>query len=210
MFLPVILFAGRGLSRSDKVKELIARYAPQIVLVILTAVVYKLVEILFGRRSKVVFYLSEVATFTYTYSGARQRVLLNTLTITLQNLGRAPAEDVQIVHYWLPENYTISPPMQSRKISLPEGQEAIVLDRILPRQTVTISYLYSTAPPNKSRVHSYVSTQDHIAKQIEVGLSRRRPKWIVLLRQGLMLLGAGSAFYGLYKIAVWILRLLAR
>lgn len=191
---------------SNHFKDLIGQYAPEIVVAAMTALTYAFVEALFSRRGRILYFLTDRAQVTI--KRPQGNYLITTHSLVLQNVGRAVAEDVKIVHNWFPDYLEISPKMNHKKDELEGGGHAVILERVYPRQPVTITYLYFT-PPQNIEIPSYVTAKDHLAKRIEVVFSWRYPRWALVCREILTLLGAGLVLYFAYQLSVPLLRMIA-
>lgn len=183
----------------------IAQHAPQILLVIITAVVLKVLDALFAKRAKVVWFYTNAATFPIPVQGNAPPVTVYTHTLALQNLGRAPAEEVKVVHNLLPAHHQVYPPQQTTVMNLPGGQQAIVIPRILPNQLVFIAYL-DFVPPTPE-MYSHVETKDHIANPMPVQIARKFPMWANWVFGLLMLLGAFVLLFYFFSWGTKLLRL---
>lgn len=184
----------------------ISEHASQILLVIITAVVYKLIDLVFAKRAKVVWFYTNSAAFHIPLQGGNPPLTIYTHTLALQNLGRAPAEQVKVVHNFLPDHYQVFPPQQTAVEILPGGQRALVIPRILPYQIVYVSYLYNV--PALPNMYSHVEAKDHIANPMPVQINRRFPNWANWIFALLILLGAAVVLYYFYAVGTGLLKLL--
>lgn len=181
----------------------IQQHASEILLVIITGITLKFLDWLFAKRAKVVWFYTNAAMFNIPGQGNAPPTTVYTHTLALQNLGRVPAEEVKIVHNWLPLFHQVYPAQQTTLHALPGGQQTLLIPRILPGQIIYVAYL-DFIPPNQN-MYSHVEAKDHIANPIPVQVTRRFPMWANYIFALLMLLGF---FVVLYYVYSWGSRLL--
>ena len=187
--------------------EWIAKHASQILLVVITAIIYRVLDYLFAKRSKVVWFYTNAAQFTVPGQGGANFVLY-THTLALQNLGLAPAEEVKVIHNYLPNLHQVYPPMNTRVDTLPGGQRALVIPRILPRQLVFVAYLDFVA--FNPAMYAHIESKDHIAKPMPIQFTRLFPMWANWIFLVLMALGAGVVIFYVYSWGTKLLRLVGQ
>ena len=97
----------------------------------------------YERRQRLVVYLTNMAEFVIRLTGPpAQNMDCSTLSLVLRNAGRRATENVRIGHHWLPPNVAINPSIPHRIDDSPPGTAVEVqIDRMVPGQQVTISYL---------------------------------------------------------------------
>jgi hypothetical protein len=65
-----------------------------------------------------------------------EKVLLQTNSLTVQNVGRKPAEDVEIIHKQRPDFFELYPSIEYQEISNPNGEHVIKVKSLGPKEWV--------------------------------------------------------------------------
>jgi len=117
---------------------------------------------------------------------------VHTHSIVVRNAGRKPATNVRLGHSTLPA-FQIYPSTNRTINELPDGSKEIVIPSLVPKEQITINYLYFP-PLLWNQVNTYTKSDQGQAKAVSMMLSRQFPKkysalaWIVFLL-GLISLG---------------------
>jgi hypothetical protein len=83
-----------------------------------------------------------------------------------------------------------------------EGRESIIVPTLAPGQQLTLSNMY--APPiTASQINMPISSDEVMASQINVLLTRQPPRWWVVTSWLLLGLGAAAALYALLLLFGW-------
>jgi hypothetical protein len=117
----------------------------------------------------------------------QQPIPVTTFTLFLWNQGKAPARNVYVGHYWIPD-HNVFPDIPRRIEKTPSGGTAIAFDLIPARTLVSITYAFFIHQ-TVDRIISYVGSEDGHAKHIPVMLQRVWPKWFNNLVGFLLLCG---------------------
>ena len=110
-------------------------------------IISPLITLIFGailkyyteEKSKLVSYIGHISAFTLR---DEQKTNVFTHSIIVHNAGRKSARNVRLSHNVLPLNITIYPPVQYSIERNPEGSGEIVIPVLVPKEQITISYLY--------------------------------------------------------------------
>lgn len=166
---------------------------------VLAEVIVKLIanilDHLLGPRADIVYFETPRG---WGLLGAQQ---VNTHSIVVQNLGRKVVENLRVIHNWRPADcqYQITPDDRGPQIiPMPGGQLAFSIDYIRPSETIFITYIYGTPPPQPLLRSMGTSGRD--SRSIEFPKAAHNyPLWVTVLSGVLMLLGSGFALYYVIK-----------
>lgn len=122
-------------------------------------------------------------------------VVLQTNSLTVQNAGRLPAEEVEIIHKQRPDFFELFPSMQYEEATNPNGEHIIKLKSLGPREWVVVQLLSYKTPP----VFSNVRWKNGQAKWVQIQPQRVLPKWLLVLLNALILIGIGTIIYFLIR-----------
>jgi len=158
---------------------------------------------LYEKRAKLISYFGHVSSFQTTPPGGVS-VQVNAHSVVLFNAGRKSATNVRLRHAFLPD-FVIFPDVQHRIETLPSGQREIVIPALVPKEQITISYLYFP-PVTFTQVNAGIRCDEGFAHQIPVLLQRQYPKWFNWLAGLLMLIGVLTLLYLAYHVLVALIR----
>ena len=150
------------------------------------------------KRPRLVTYLGHVSTHRIERNDG---VPFNVFThsIVLKNAGRSPARNVRLTHSVLP-NYNILPSVKFETEILPNGEIDIVIPVLVPRQELTISYLYY--PPNTwDKLYPTIRSDEGFARELKVLPTIQFPKWVNIILVGLMFIGVVAVLYVLIQLS---------
>jgi hypothetical protein len=155
----------------------IINHASEIAVAIIVVVATKTIDYFFAKRPKVVAFFTHGAQFAFTQQNAQNPVqgYVNTMALALQNTGRAPAEEIKIVHRRQPTNYQVYPPTNSSMGQLPNGEWELRIPTILPKQVVFVSYLDGL--PLDASFITYMATNDRTIRSIQIQFTHLWPAW---------------------------------
>lgn len=165
---------------------------------LLSLIVGALVKHYTEAKSKVVYFISHASSFTLQ---GQQSTVIHTHTVVVRNTGRKAATNVRLTHATLPLNITTYPPIQHSIQSNPDGSGDIVIPILVPKEQVTISYLYFP-PLTWNQIHINIKSDEGFAKALNV-IPMPQPN--AVLAAGvwfLVFIGASFLFY-------WIVRIMA-
>lgn len=120
-------------------------------------------------RQRLVVYLTNMADFVIRLTGPPAKDMhCRTFSLVLRNAGTRATENVRIGHHWLPPNVAINPSIPHQiDHSPPETAAEVQIDRMVPAQQVTISYLV-WGDVQATNVISYVNSDDGEARVLNV------------------------------------------
>lgn len=172
--------------------ETVAKIASPIVTLIAGSVLKNYAE----KSPKLLSYIGHVSSFTLQ---DEQKSFVFTHSVIVRNAGRKSATNVRLGHHFLPTNLRIEPQINYTIETNPEGAAEIVIPTLVPKEQVTISYLYFP-PRTWDQINSYTKSDDGYAKIVNVIPMPQPSKPVLWLARVLILIGASFVTY-------WILRL---
>lgn len=124
--------------------------------------------------------------------------IVQTSSITVQNLGRKVSEGIEIVHKTRPDHFQFYPSIPFHEETTTSGEFIIKVDNLGPKEFFTLQVLSFISLPGKAPLLN-IRSKDGAAKQITIQLQRLWPRWLNLIVAGLILVGAGVSVYWLIK-----------
>ena len=174
--------------------EVIAKIAGPALSLIVGAQIKHYVE----ARSKVVSFTGHASAFTIQ---GENPAVIHTHSVVVRNAGRKAATNVRLVHAVLPLNITVYPPVHYSIERNPEGAGEIVIPVLVPKEQVTVSYLYFS-PLLWSQINVDTKSDDGFAKIINVIPMPQPSKAVIAAIWLLVFVGASLLFYWLARIAI--------
>lgn len=149
-----------------------------------------------AERVKLVWYLVHASATMVRGTGEQADVSqpIHTHLVIVRNEGKKTARNVRLTHANLPNNVTIHPQIEHNFIRRDDGSGEIVFPTIVPREQVTVSYLYFP-PLIYSQVNSQLKSDDGFAKFIEVIPIQKPNKLLVWSLQALAFIGASFLLF---------------
>lgn len=175
----------------------IAKVLSPLITLIIGALIKKYTE----RRSKIISYLGHVSSFTLS---DENRTLVFTHSIIVRNAGRKTATNIRLGHNVMPPNVSLYPNIPYRIENAPEGASEIIIPQLVPKEQVTISYLYFP-PVTWDKINSYTKSDEGFAKIINVIPMPQPPKWAKAIVWLLMFIGASFLIYWLIRLIAYII-----
>lgn len=126
-------------------------------------------------------------------------------TIAVANTGRKPATAVRVTHgikQTLPA-LAIHPPIQYTIETNPEGYLQIVFPVLVPKQQITISYLYFP-PLLYSQVLGTVLSNEGMARILDVVPMARPSRFVSWGTSILATIGGSVIVYWIFRLAIWL------
>lgn len=179
--------------------ELAARIFAPLVSLLVGVVVKRYTE----ARSLLTQFVGHVSQFTIN-DEARTRVF--THAIVIRNTGRKSANNIRVGHTVLPPNIELFPNVSHEIKRNTDGSGEIIVECMVPKEQVTISYLYYP-PLTWDRIHTYTKSDDGMAKIISVVPMTPPSRILVGAMVFLTFIGTSYVVYWLFKLAVWLVSL---
>lgn len=177
--------------------ELIAK----VISPIITLLVGVLIKHYTERRSKLVSFIGHISSFKLRDEKQTQ---VYTHSIVVRNAGRKSAHNIRIGHNFLPPNMQINPSVKYSIDKNPEGGVEIIFPIMVPKEQVTISYLYFP-PITWNQVNAYTKSDDGFAKILNVIPIPQPSNLVIAIVWLLMFLGASFVIYWLIKLVPFLL-----
>lgn len=153
------------------------------------------------KSSKVLSYIGHVSAFTLQ---DEKKSAVFTHSVIVRNAGRRAATNVRLGHNVLPVNIRVEPQINYKVETNPEGAAEIVIPILVPKEQVTISYLYFP-PTTWQQINSYTKSDDGFAKIVSV-IPMPQPSIVVQwTTKGLFLIGASFVVYWALRLAFYLL-----
>ncbi len=160
---------------------------------------------LFERKAKLTAYYGHVSSFKTPGSNGGTDIQVHTHSIVIFNPGKSPANNLKIKHKVLP-GYEIYPSIQHEVVNI-EGstEKEIRIDKLVPAQQITISYLYFH-PLTFQNVTTQIISDEGFAKILDVFPTPQVPKWRIYILLGFALLGLISAVYVVVNLYISLVK----
>lgn len=127
---------------------------------------------------------------------------LRTQSVTIQNLGRKPADWVEIVHAQRPDFFQLYPSLNYTEGVTPTGQHVIRVNSLGSKEFFTIQFLSYLNPPQLL----YIRSAAGHASTIPVMPVRQYPRWVQSVMGGLALMGGGFSAYWAIRVVHVLLK----
>lgn len=155
-------------------------------------------------RPKVVTYLGHTSAIALR-TGVPTPIQVHTHAIVVVNAGRKPAQNVRLGHYTLPD-FQVHPSVAYSIANLPSGGQEIVFPTLVPKEQVTVSYLYFP-PLVWNQINTYVKSDSGQARVLTVFPARQFSPWVIRTLWILTAIGTIASVYGLVELGRVLVRL---
>ena len=125
---------------------------------------------------------------------------LRTDSLTVQNFGRKPAANIEIIHKTKPDHFQFSTPVSFIEENSPSGEHLIKIPSLGPKEHINIQLLSHKAPPVLLNIRS----DEGPAKLIQVHFQRLLPKSVQALAGITLLIGLGFVLYWLVAAIIFL------
>lgn len=122
----------------------------------------------------------------------------------IDNLGRKPVDDIEIIHKERPDFFVIDPAQPYEERNTPTGEHVIFLPHLAPKSGFSIQYFCHLRYP----VMTLARCKQGLAEVVPVRPQIIRPQWTVNLLRFLIFLGTATAIFWLMKLIVYLTSLL--
>lgn len=164
----------------------------------LSAVVVGLIKHYAEARSRIISYIGHASSFVVQ---GDQQIVINTHAVVVQNAGRKAATNVRLSHAVLPVNITVFPPINYLIERNPEGSGEIVFPVLVPKEQVTVSYLYFP-PLLWNQINVNAKSDEGFAKIIKVIPTPQPNRVVVFGLMSLAFIGTSFLFYWLVRMCI--------
>lgn len=137
---------------------------------------------------------------SFLFELREENVVLQTDSLSIQNLGREPAKDVEIIYKARPDFFKFAPPVHFEEAKTPTGEHIIKIPSLGPKEHVFLQLLsYKTTPQILS-----VRSEQGLGKLMQIQIQPWIPYWGQVLTGSLIIIGAAFILYWLVR-ALWFL-----
>jgi hypothetical protein len=159
----------------------------------------------FERRARLVVFYGHVGAFRVQVHG-QPPGLVHTHSVVIRNAGRLAAHNIHVPHRGMLSSanihISIDPHLAHTVQTLPNSTEEILF-AVLPAQfQVTISYLYFP-PIVVGQINAPIYCDEGSARVINVLPQPERPRWMLAMLWGLIVIGAIAVLYALFELVRW-------
>ena len=169
---------------------------------IITSIIVALIKHYSAGRAHVVSFIGHISAFKLK---GQTPTDVFTHSVVVRNTGRKTAQNVRLGHDYLPDNITVHPSVQYSIEHNPEGKAEIVLPQLVPKEQVTISYLYFP-PVTWNQIHAYTKSDEGYADIINVIPTAQPSILIKLIVWALMFIGSSFIIYWAIKFAAFLIK----
>ncbi len=128
---------------------------------------------------------------------------IQTDSLTIQNMGRKSAEDIEIILTHRPDHFQFQPPLEYSE-ELRADSFIIKLTRLVPKEYITLQLLnYRTSTP----LLQTIRFSSGIAKNMPFQINRVFSKWLYSAMWILLLLGTYFSILKLVQLTYFIIKL---
>jgi hypothetical protein len=148
-------------------------------------------------RPKLVFWQPHYALFQIP---GQNVITIQTDSITVQNLGRKSAEDVEIIFKSKPDHFMLIPPINYKEETMPTGGFLIRIDSLGAKEFFTLHLLSYATLPRVDLIRSKAGPAEPIPFQMQ----RKFPRWFQLLLAFILIVGLSFTLYWIIKAVIFI------
>ena len=168
----------------------------------------------FERRPRLTVFFAHVGEFRMTPptppTGGQQQpsqpITVHTHTIVIRNAGRLAARNIRVPHQGslarANVHFSVERGVNFQVQNLPGGEEEILFPILLPKQQVTIGYLYFP-PVVAPQINLPIRSDEGFAKPLNVLPTPQFSKWLTIVFWSLAVIGLGTLLYMLVEIYFW-------
>ena len=149
-------------------------------------------------KAKVVYW----SPHTFIFDVLEPKVMLKTDSVTIQNIGRREAENVEVVFKSRPDFFKIQPSIPYLEHQNPDGDFILKVPTLGPKEFFTLQILSFATIPNVQNIRSKAGQ----ASLIQVQFQRQFSRPVQLLLAILLLVGFGFLSFWLIQAVVFISR----
>jgi len=150
----------------------------------------------FEARPKVVFWQPHYALFEIQ----NPRTNVQSDSISIQNIGRKTAENLEIVFKAKPDNFKFSPPVAFAEETSPNGEFIVKIASLGPKEFLTLQILSHITQPRIEAIRSSAGRVEAMPFRMQ----RKVPRWAEVIGGFLMLVGFGFTFYWLARAVIFV------
>jgi|SRR5712691_11951043 hypothetical protein len=147
-------------------------------------------------KSRLVYWLPH----NFLFELKDEKVTLRTDSLTLQNLGRKSATNIEIIHKSRPDYFKFATAVAFDEATTPNGEHVIKIASLGAREFINLQLLsYKTLP-----VLLNIRSAEGPAAPIQIQLQRQFPRWVYAISAVLTLVGLGFTAFWLIKAVAYI------
>ena len=168
---------------------------------IATGVVTFIVGLLLQRakaKAAVVYW----SPHSFLFNLVEENVTLRTDALTVQNLGRRTAEQVELILSDRPDFLQFSPNIQYDESETPDGCFVLTVASLGAKEFFTLQVLSYSQIPQLLNLRSKAGTANQLPFQIQ----RAYARWVQLLVVALLVIGIGFTTYWIIHAAIFLSR----
>ena len=133
---------------------------------------------------------------TFLFNLTRENVALQTDSLTIQNLGKKVASNVEVVFDIKPDFYQLQPAVVHEGVVLENGNYAVKLKELGPHEYFTFQMLSYTNVPRLLNVRSDSGS----AKSMPFQFQRVYPRWFYAIFTLFLIVGASTTIFWMIKL----------
>ena len=173
---------------------LLEPYHKEIVSALLAFIVGILLEKYTNKKPNISYFILNSSQFNLPAQAGNQSSKVFTHSIVIQNNGKAPATNIEVVHFNLNPApvlfiYQISPDGQYTEDKTQNGGLILRFPSLLPSHQIAISVPLYSYPYGTNNIHNYVKSTEVFGYPISILTVRHTPKWLQLMILWLSLFG---------------------
>jgi hypothetical protein len=135
---------------------------------------------------------------TFFYNIEDPKVTIRTDSVTIQNFGRKPASNIEIIHKVKPDHFQFSQAVDYSVGYNPSGNHVIKIENLGPKEFINIQFLSHATVPELLNIRS----EDGGAKEIKVQFQQVFPMWFYIITSIFLLIGLGQTLSWLFAFVV--------
>ena len=133
---------------------------------------------------------------SFLFDVKEQNIMLHTDSLTIQNLGRKTASNIEVIFDTKPDFYQLQPAVIHDGVEMENGNFAVKLKELGPKEFYTFQVLSYSKLPKLLNVRSDSGKASYMPFQLQ----RLYPRWFNLLILLFFSIGGATSFYWLTKV----------
>lgn len=160
------------------------------------------IQRVFAPGARLGYWIPHDFTFRVPLPNQPQPLNVQTATLTVQNLGRKTAEDVEITHRTKPDHFQLNPPRTFVETTGADGTYTINVGSLGPKEFLQMQVFSHITSPSLAGVRS----KEGPAKSVRFQIIRQFSKPFLFGVRVCMIVGALTIFYWIVRAALFTAR----
>jgi len=151
-------------------------------------------------RSRIVWWSPHQFWYTVDITTDQPPIQLYTHSISIQNMGRKPAEQIEIAHEWRPDHFKLQPQLDYEEVLAPDKTHIIRIGSLAPKEFFSLEFLSYKSNPT----FLYVRSKDGPAVYVTGQRQQTTSKFIQVVSAVCLLTGMAFILYWIVRAIMFV------